>query len=891
MHQVLQRLQRDLANPESLLNRANDDRRQELSDLGSGCEQILKIMSTIVSKYNTLAEQKRSPKKMWKRIQFGNGEMHDLADLRSKLSMHTSAIVVSLQMCSLGSQGRMEKQLNSVGGELEGLTGKVDLLVANIASKSSDGTVWTSYEDDDKAFWRELRRGLVKEGYRSSVLHKHKHLIKNYVVELGNRGVFDVEGDILIIDKEDGDMEEEISASKKTSQSLNSDVQEDTVVEDDSEPSGNLEFEPEPWDDSDEENLALEAINGSSQISSGDPRTNSDPASTESVRTLNKSSHRDAEESFTLRLKPVDSEATKEAGILIVEDKNSSLDREKEQSTHATKTKTAEINSDGERNSQDTTTSKLPLFGSIKPEISRPTQESEDGDPSIVSSESRRGKEQFTCKQDPACVRPDYGSPDSVSNKNALNDPCGYIKFTDCLARKFCFPFCLVDTWPGIERLIKEAFEQVDDLVGHVIHGHYSLLCPRGEVILPLAWEDTIQPNWFIKMEMWPGISFSRVDLLDVLTGPFADPITSQADPIDNSLPLQVPPLHIEFTDCVGRKYLFPFRLVESWTGVERLINQAFGCIETLGPMVEHGLYDLFVEAYGLSHEKNDGVCLLPQVWEQLIQPFSAVQMYLWPIPDPKDKALKNSVSWQSPLTPSWPLAKRALPKGVYIPPNEKPSTSCTSGTKSSLLASQQPGRKDSNTTPVSSFVPRADTFHIVKLTDCIGRNLAFPLEMVRTREGMHKLITQALPIKIIDGPLPELVRDGKYSVFWAYNGKNLENNWEGTIVPGVEGTMKMWPNHNLPPTILTCPGPQGPAPPPPPSWPLPRPERERKRRLKGKELEQVILLGPSKMKDPKLPSRASITRFFEGSKKETKEWKRGVLDWMAGATKKETRN
>jgi hypothetical protein len=110
-----------------------------------------------------------------------------------------------------------------------------------------------------------------------------------------------------------------------------------------------------------------------------------------------------------------------------------------------------------------------------------------------------------------------------------------------------------------------EAFEQVD--LGHIKDGHYDLLCPRGEVVLPLAWEDTIQPNWFITMKMWPGISFPSVDLLDVLTaGPFADPITSQTDPIDNSLPLQVPPLHIRFKDCVGRKYLFPFRLVESWT-------------------------------------------------------------------------------------------------------------------------------------------------------------------------------------------------------------------------------------------------------------------------------------------------------------------------------------
>jgi hypothetical protein len=116
-----------------------------------------------------------------------------------------------------------------------------------------------------------------------------------------------------------------------------------------------------------------------------------------------------------------------------------------------------------------------------------------------------------------------------------------------------------------MERLIKEAFGQAD--LGHIKDRHFDLMCPHGEVILPLAWEDTIQPNWLITMILLPGVSFSSVDPLDVLTTrPYAYPITSQADIIDNSLPLQAPPLYIEFTDCLGRQYLFPFRLVESWT-------------------------------------------------------------------------------------------------------------------------------------------------------------------------------------------------------------------------------------------------------------------------------------------------------------------------------------
>jgi hypothetical protein len=147
---------------------------------------------------------------------------------------------------------------------------------------------------------------------------------------------------------------------------------------------------------------------------------------------------------------------------------------------------------------------------------------------------------------------------------------------------------------------------------------------------------------------------------------------------------------------------------------------------------VEDGRYDLLVKANHFS-DKNDGVCLLPQVWGHLIRPFWAVSMHMYPT-DLEYEAQNISVSKRS-STPSLPLAKTAQPKGLCLPPKEKSSTSDSSGTKSSVLASQQPERKDSNTTPASSSVLWAGSTPIVKLTDCIGRKLAFPLEMVRTRE------------------------------------------------------------------------------------------------------------------------------------------------------------
>jgi hypothetical protein len=56
----------------------------------------------------------------------------------------------------------------------------------------------------------------------------------------------------------------------------------------------------------------------------------------------------------------------------------------------------------------------------------------------------------------------------------------------------------------GMEDLIKQAFMQVDVLGPHVMEGHYDLIGPDGEIILPSVWEKVVQPDWAITMTMWP---------------------------------------------------------------------------------------------------------------------------------------------------------------------------------------------------------------------------------------------------------------------------------------------------------------------------------------------------------------------------------------------------
>ena len=44
----------------------------------------------------------------------------------------------------------------------------------------------------------------------------------------------------------------------------------------------------------------------------------------------------------------------------------------------------------------------------------------------------------------------------------------------------------------------------VDAIGAHVAEGHYDLIGPNGEIILPQVWETMIEPDWSITMQLWP---------------------------------------------------------------------------------------------------------------------------------------------------------------------------------------------------------------------------------------------------------------------------------------------------------------------------------------------------------------------------------------------------
>jgi hypothetical protein len=205
LHIILQRLELEMSNPESLLSR-NDIQRKELADLSSDCNKVLRVLSQVTEKYNAISDKKRTFKKFRQMIQFGNGEMLDLSEVRLKIATYMHFTAILLNLLSMGSQGRVERYMDSQSKGLREIQHSINWIVASLQAKSREGSTLTSYAEDNKTFWKDFRRECIKAGFSSSVLSRNKRFIEDYIKELGSRGALD---DIQN-DEQDSSVKEEV---------------------------------------------------------------------------------------------------------------------------------------------------------------------------------------------------------------------------------------------------------------------------------------------------------------------------------------------------------------------------------------------------------------------------------------------------------------------------------------------------------------------------------------------------------------------------------------------------------------------------------------------------------------------------------------------------------
>lgn len=175
---VLHRIETEASKPNSVLLRTTND-EHDLKDIFSNCEPTVRELHSIVTRYKSLGT---SREKNWDKLRFG---VKNLDPLRVKLAQHIATIAAYLDAVGLGALGRIERDINSLPRRI---LAPIEALVADIRAGRREGSIMTTYSDDEKDVWKQFRRELIGDGLRSSVIHKYKPLIRKYLKELAERG-------------------------------------------------------------------------------------------------------------------------------------------------------------------------------------------------------------------------------------------------------------------------------------------------------------------------------------------------------------------------------------------------------------------------------------------------------------------------------------------------------------------------------------------------------------------------------------------------------------------------------------------------------------------------------------------------------------------------------
>lgn len=120
--------------------------REELRDVLRGCRKLLIELHDVVVKYEGLLS---SRKRNWDRLRFG---VKNLGELRAKLTQHTATITAYLETVGLGSLTRIEDRLDSISADIQS---SIDGLAAQIRAGRREGSVMTTYDDDEREVWRQ----------------------------------------------------------------------------------------------------------------------------------------------------------------------------------------------------------------------------------------------------------------------------------------------------------------------------------------------------------------------------------------------------------------------------------------------------------------------------------------------------------------------------------------------------------------------------------------------------------------------------------------------------------------------------------------------------------------------------------------------------------------
>ncbi|KAL2075385.1 hypothetical protein VTL71DRAFT_328 [Oculimacula yallundae] len=194
LYTVLRHLKYEVDAPESLLNRDQSIWGRQLAPIIGDCDFTLRQLDGLLLKYGRLSSASSSPTNpriLWDKVRFGSNEMDTLGTIRVKLISHKTSLTLFLDTIQLHESGKMAQVLDNQAGQLDSILDKVDGIAKRMAPPRREGSVLTSYEDDDREVWKQFRRELISEGFSSDVLQQHKDVLRAYIREIDQKGLLD----------------------------------------------------------------------------------------------------------------------------------------------------------------------------------------------------------------------------------------------------------------------------------------------------------------------------------------------------------------------------------------------------------------------------------------------------------------------------------------------------------------------------------------------------------------------------------------------------------------------------------------------------------------------------------------------------------------------------
>ncbi|KAL1880019.1 hypothetical protein Daus18300_001382 [Diaporthe australafricana] len=204
LHSVLKHLRAEAEDPDSLLNADGYESSiyaRQLTPIVEDTDFTLKQLDTILEKYGSYPSDSENPENgrrdransSAKRMEDRERDM--VALIRTKLANQKTNIDIFLDTVQLHNPTRQHRPVDlehADDQQMNKIKDKVDVVAARLfqrrAMALASGDV--AHESEDQ-MWQQFWAELVKEGFSSDVLRKHKEVLRAYIRELDSNGYLD----------------------------------------------------------------------------------------------------------------------------------------------------------------------------------------------------------------------------------------------------------------------------------------------------------------------------------------------------------------------------------------------------------------------------------------------------------------------------------------------------------------------------------------------------------------------------------------------------------------------------------------------------------------------------------------------------------------------------